>query len=137
MLPFVLPLCAALLTMALGSEAAAERTEGLHRLVATRLAARRAERSAQPADPGTGVPQTHATDFAGDAIGCITLTRREMRSYGYPGHAFVCEEAAAGEVLGAVLDRNGRRRCLITGGYAGDDCYDLAICGVSETLCVR
>jgi hypothetical protein len=133
----VIPLCAALLAMALGSGAAAERKEGLHRLVATRLAARRAERAAQPADLGTGVPQTHATDFAGDAIGCITLTRREMRSYGYPGHAFVCEEASAGEVLGAVLDRNGRRRCRITGGYTGDDCYDLAICEVSETLCVR
>src|SRR5262245_32372182 len=137
MWPFVIPVCAAVLTLALGGEAAAERTEGLHRLVASRLPARRAQRAGRSVGPRAGVPQTHATDFAGDGIGCITLTRREMRSFGYPGHAFACEEAAAGEVLGAVLDRNGRRRCLISGGYAGDDCYDLTICRVAETLCVR
>jgi hypothetical protein len=38
-----------------------------------------------------------------------------MRSFGYPGHAFACEEAAHGEVLGAVLDRRGQRRCFIEG----------------------
>lgn len=94
-------------------------------------------RAQTPGDHTAAVPHTHSTDFAGDGIGCITLTRSEMRSFGYPGHAFACEEAVAGEVLGAVLDRQGRRRCFIEGEYAGDDCYDLSICDVAETLCLH
>ncbi len=128
--------CAALLTTGLASEAAAERKAGLHRLLAGKLVERKA-RGRTTADTTAGVPQTHSTDFAGDGIGCITLTRREMRSFGYPGHAFACEEAAAGEVLGAVLNRQGRMLCQIDGVYAGDDCYDLTVCDVAETLCVR
>jgi hypothetical protein len=128
--------CTALLAASLASEATAERKPGLHRLLAGKLVERKAG-VRPPADATTGVPQTHSTDFAGDAIGCITLTRREMRSFGYPGHAFACEEAAAGEVLGAVLSRQGRTLCRIDGVYAGEDCYDLTICDVAETLCVR
>jgi hypothetical protein len=82
-------------------------------------------------------PQTHATDFATDHIGCITLTRGEMRGLGYGGHAFACEESSAAEVLGALLDRAGRVRCEISGFYVGDGCYDLAICDVLETLCLE
>ena len=82
-------------------------------------------------------PQIHSTDFAGQALGCITLQRFEMRDLGYRGHAFLCEEDASGEVLGAVLSRSGRVVCYISGDYAGDDCYALTICGESDTLCVR
>src|SRR5262245_41710893 len=128
---------ASALAIGLGTAAAGEPSAELRRLVARKLVAGRATRVAPPADASTGVPQTHVTDFAGQGIGCITLTRREMRSFGYSGHAFACEEAAAGEVLGAVLDRDGRTRCRIAGRYAGDDCYDLTICRVAETLCVR
>jgi hypothetical protein len=107
-------------------------TDGLYRALAGKLGA-----ETRAADALAGVPQTHATDFAGDAIGCVTLSRREMRSFGYFGIAFACEEAASGEVLGAVLDRRGLRRCLIEGDYVGDDCYRMRICNVPETLCVR
>ncbi len=128
----------AAVTLGLAPVATADPRPGIHRLVAERLVAGKGRRSAAGAvTPEAGAPQTHATDFAGDNIGCITLSRREMRRFGYPGHAFVCEEAAQGEVLGAVLDRWGYRRCGITGDYDGDDCYTLAICGVRETLCVR
>ena len=132
-------LAAALVAATLGlvSAAAAEPRPGLHRLLAERLLAEKTKTPDTPADPATGTPQIHATDFAGENIGCITLSRREMRRFGYPGHAFVCEEASKGEVLGAVLDRQGRRRCLIEGDYTGDDCYTLTICKVQETLCVR
>jgi hypothetical protein len=125
----------AALALATATAAPAAPRPGLHRLVAERLAAERGRGPAAP--PTAGAPQTHSTDFAGTNIGCITLSRREMRRFGYPGHAFVCEEAAEGEVLGAVLDRQGFRRCLIEGAYAGDDCYTLTICRVAETLCVR
>jgi hypothetical protein len=117
-----------------GDLAAADRKPGLHRVLAQKLVTQKT----RPRGNGdTGVPQTHITDFAGDAIGCITLQRWEMRSFGYPGHAFACEEAARGEVLGAVLDRHGRRLCFIDGFYAGDDCYELTICDVPETLCLQ
>jgi hypothetical protein len=126
-----------LIAATLATAAPATPRPGLHRLVAERLAAEKAKRPGPPSSPAAGMPQTHSTDFAGENIGCITLSRREMRRFGYPGHAFVCEEAAQGEVLGAVLDRQGFRRCLIEGDYAGDDCYSLTICDVAETLCVR
>src|SRR5690348_5228132 len=64
-------------------------------------------------------PQTHTTDFGDDAIGCITLTRWELADFGYRGHAFLCEEGATEEVLGAVLSRAGLVRCHITGHYVG------------------
>lgn len=129
-------LAAALVTATLGL-ASAEPRPGLHRLLAEQLLAEKTKKADTPSSPATGTPQTHATDFAGTNIGCITLSRREMRRFGYPGHAFVCEEASEGEVLGAVLDRQGYRRCRIEGSYSGDDCYALTICNVSETLCVR
>jgi len=78
----------------------------------------------------------HTTDFQGTDLGCILLPRRELRPYGYPGHAFLCEHAQTGEVLGAVLNQKGFRRCDITGAYAGDACYDFDICGYAERLCV-
>ena len=81
------------------------------------------------------VPDT--TDFAGDDIGCIILPRREIRPYGYPGHAFMCEAAVSGETLGAVLNKKGNQLCEIYGFYVeGTDCYDFDICGYAERLCV-
>ncbi len=82
------------------------------------------------------MPRTHATDFQGDSLGCITLTTRELRLYGYRGHAFFCEDTFTGEVLGAVLNRSGVVRCFINGGYVGDGCYDFTICGVVDSACV-
>lgn len=82
-------------------------------------------------------PQTHSTDFAGETLGCITLRRYEMRDLGYPGHAFLCEDDASGEVLGAVLSRTGRVVCHISGQYTDDSCFDLTICDVDDSLCVR
>jgi hypothetical protein len=82
-------------------------------------------------------PETHATDFAGDDLGCITLTAWELRNFGYRGHAFLCEAAVSGEVLGAVLNRAGELRCYITGRYAGDFCYEFDICGVPDAACVQ
>jgi hypothetical protein len=97
---------------------------GLARALADRLTARRL------------FPRTHSTDFAGTELGCITLPRYELRPYGYPGHAFVCEDAQTGEVLGAVLNRRGIRLCTISGFYTDNACYDLEICGYREQLCV-
>lgn len=85
----------------------------------------------------TQQPRLHATDFALDHIGCIVLPRREMRSFGYRGHAVACEEASHGQVLGAVLDKRGNRICDIVGQYADDDCYELTFCDVPERLCVH
>jgi len=81
-------------------------------------------------------PKTHTTDFQGDSLGCITLTAWELRQFGYRGHAFFCESAATGEVLGAVLSRGGVVRCYISGDYVGDGCYDFTICGVADGACV-
>lgn len=78
----------------------------------------------------------HTTDFQGTDIGCIVLPRRELRPYGYPGHAFLCEVADTGEVLGAVVTAKGFRRCTIAGTYEGDACYRFDICGRPERLCV-
>src|SRR5262245_8534586 len=65
-------------------------------------------------------PLTHTTDFGNDAIGCVTLTQRELGRIGYRGHAFACEEGATGEVMGAVLTRPGVVRCYVAGTYAGE-----------------
>jgi hypothetical protein len=78
------------------------------------------------------------TDFAGTDIGCIVMPRFELRRYRYPGHAMLCEVAATGEVLGAVLNKGGRRICDITGAFTqGTSCYGINICGNDETLCVQ
>ncbi len=116
-----------LLGTMLGSIAlAAERDpHGLGLEIAKRLVARRT------------ASQIHATDFQGTNIGCIIMPRRELRQYGYPGHAMLCEEASAGEVLGAVLNRGGYQLCDISGFYVGDFCYDIDICGNAETLCTQ
>lgn len=105
--------------------AAAERDpHGLGQALAKRLVERRQQ------------AQTHATDFAGVDLGCIILPRREIRPYGYPGHAFLCEADVSGEVLGAVLNPKGRQLCDIRGFYVGEFCYDFDICGFAETLCI-
>jgi len=119
---------AVLLALAPGlRSAAAADAGGLGRAIATKLHAAR-----------QGIhPNTHATDFASDHIGCITLTRGEMRRLGYPGHAFACEEATAAEVLGGVLNRRGVVICHISGAYVGDGCYDLDVCETRDTLCVQ
>jgi hypothetical protein len=77
-----------------------------------------------------------ATDFQGVELGCIILPRRELRPYGYPGHGFLCEDGASGEVLGALVNRKGRALCELRGAYAGDFCYEFTICGNQERLCV-
>ncbi len=82
-------------------------------------------------------PETHATDFGDDALGCITFAQWELRRFGYRGHAFVCEEGATHEVLGAVLGRTGVVRCQITGSYAGDGCFALEICDQPLRVCVE
>jgi len=119
-------LAVALVALAVPARAA-EDPAGLARAVAEGLRARAAG----------GHARANPTDFAGQQIGCILMPRREMRRYGYRGHAFACEEEGTGEVLGAVLDRLGRPRCRIAGAYAGQSCYDITICGVPETLCVQ
>ncbi len=81
-------------------------------------------------------PETHTTDFQGDSLGCITLTAWELRQFGFRGHAFFCEDAATGEVLGAVLTRGGFVRCHISGDYVGEGCYAFTICGVADGACV-
>src|SRR5436189_146031 len=95
------------------------------RAIATKLSAQKAIH-----------PETHTTDFRGDSLGCITLTAWELRQFGYRGHAFFCEDAATGEVLGAVLTRGGLVRCFISGDYVGDGCYDFTICGLADGACV-
>lgn len=65
------------------------------------------------------------------------LTARELRSFGVRGHAFLCEDAGTGEVLGGVLSRSGVVRCYISGQYVGDGCYDFQLCGEPETACIR
>ena len=119
-------LLAAVLGLALAAPAHAGRSE-LASALATRLLA---TKSLTPRTLDT-------TDFSIDQLGCITLTVRELRAFGFPGHAFVCEEPQSGAVLGAVLNRKGVVRCHISGWYAGDACYDLAICDEPETACVR
>ena len=101
-------------------------TGGLARAAAEKFAARKVLR-----------PETHTTDFQGDSLGCITLTNRELRRFGYYGHAFFCESGATGEILGAVLNRSGGLRCYISGDYVGEGCYAFTICGVEDGACVQ
>jgi hypothetical protein len=119
-----------LLGTMLGAPAlAAERdSHGLAEAIAKKLHARRQF----AASLGT-------TDFQGTDIGCIVMPRYELRRYRYPGHAMLCEVAATGEVLGAVLNKQGRRICDITGSFVddGNDCYAINICGNDETLCIQ
>jgi hypothetical protein len=105
-------------------------TSGLAQLAAKKLMERKSS-GVQPR------PETHTTDFQGDSLGCITLTRFELRSFGYPGHAFFCESADTGEILGAVLTRFGFVRCLISGDFVGNGCYAFTICDVPDSACVR
>jgi hypothetical protein len=125
-----LALLAALLSPAAVLRAGDDDGAGARRRLAQGLASALVARRAEVR------PQTHATDFGNEAIGCITLTRRELRRFGYAGHAVLCEEGATAQVLGGVLTANGRLRCQIAGFYAGDLCYRFDICGFPETACV-
>ena len=91
--------------------------------------------------PGNGPivrPQIHDTEVMGQMIGCVTLNRSEMRSFGYRGHAVFCEESTTGEVLGALVNKKGNALCVIRGFYNNDSsCYDLAICDEPISLCRR
>ena len=92
----------------------------------------------RPGKPTVIRPAIHDTEFQGTMIGCVTLSRSEMRAFGYPGHALFCEESTTGEVLGAVLSRRGRELCEIRGFYNNDAaCYDLTICDEANRLCKR
>ena len=83
-------------------------------------------------------PEIHDTEIMGTNIGCVTLSRREMRRFGYPGHAVFCEEASAGEVIGVVVNKRGNAICEIRGAYNNDEqCYDLTICNDVTSLCRR
>src|SRR5688572_28043571 len=95
--------------LTLATATAATPKAGFGKALATKLMAKKAFR-----------PETHATDFGTEAIGCITLARWELRDFGYAGHAFLCEEGTTNEVLGAVLNRAGVLRCYISGVYIGD-----------------
>ncbi len=118
---------ATFLASATGGVMAAERDpRGLAQAIAERLAARRRVAT-----------DLAATDFQGTDLGCIILPRRELRPHGYPGHGFFCEAAVSGEILGGVVNRNGRKLCEIRGAYSGNFCYAFDICGVPETLCVQ
>lgn len=120
-------IAAVLLTLgAVGSHTVAADRGAFARAIAEKLIADKALRS-----------KTHTTDFEGDSLGCITFTAKELRDFGYRGHAFFCEAAATGEVLGAVLNRSGVIRCSISGDYVGDGCYDFTICGVEDSVCVE
>jgi hypothetical protein len=124
----------------IGRADAATPKAGLGKVVATKLMARKAPPAAATPGAATGTvfrPETHTTDFGTEAIGCITLARWELRDFGYAGHAFLCEEGATGEVVGAVLNKAGVTRCYISGVYIGDGCYDFDICDIPETACVE
>jgi hypothetical protein len=111
-----------------GPALAAERdSHGLAKAIAEKLHARRQAAA------------IHTTDFQGTDIGCIVMPRFELRRYRYPGHAMLCEVATTGEVLGAVLNKGGRRICDITGSFIddGNDCYAINICSNDETLCIQ
>jgi hypothetical protein len=116
-------------TMMVGPALAAQRdSHGLAEAIVKKLHARRQYAAS-----------LDTTDFQGTDIGCIVMPRFELRRYRYPGHAMLCEVAATGEVLGAVLNKGGRRVCDITGAFLSDgtDCYAINICDNDETLCVQ
>jgi len=74
---------------------------------------------------------------AGAGIACAAFSNRETRALGYAGgHAFACGEAYRGEVLGAILSRQGFVRCSIHGEYVGATCFSVSICGVAKLVCV-
>ena len=106
---------------------AAEDPHGLAQAFVQRIAERK----------GTIAPQTHTTDFQSTELGCIALTTSELRRFGYRGHAFFCEDAGTGEILGAVLSRRGAVRCRIDGAYVGDACYSFNICGFADSACIN
>jgi hypothetical protein len=129
----------AVLVFALSLTAAEAATPkpGFGKALATKLMAKKQAAASSDGAGSAFRPKTHTTDFGSDAIGCITLTRWELNDFGYAGHAFLCEEGATSEVLGAVLSRTGVLRCYISGVYTGDGCYDFDICDIPETACVE
>jgi hypothetical protein len=95
----------------------------------------------RPGKPPIVRPQIHDTEVQGTNIGCVTLSRFEMRrdlGVRTRGHAVFCEEAATGEVLGALVNKRGNAICVIRGFYNVDtSCYDLAICDEPLSACRR
>jgi hypothetical protein len=82
------------------------------------------------------LPLTDSGD-AGESIFCLTFTRQETRrTFGIRGaHVYACFNFLRdpSEAVGAVLDKRGRPRCLVTGTFRkgstpAGDCLVLALC---------
>ena len=119
-------LAALLVVVASTSRVTAAPRPGLTRLVAQKFAA-----------AGSPESRARAASLMGTQLECITLTRREMRRFGYPGHAFVCREFQTGEVLGAALNARGVPVCSISGSVRADGCFDLTICQTPDAFCFQ
>jgi hypothetical protein len=90
----------------------------------------------RPGKPPIVRPMIHDTEVMGQLIGCVTLSRPEMRGLGYRGHAVFCEEDTTHEVLGALVNKKGNALCVIRGFYNNDvSCFDLEICDEPLRLC--
>jgi hypothetical protein len=130
----------AILSGCLLAVSAAAHAGGPERLAASLHALRgRMPPPTSPAAVGTvrALPLS-STGGAAESLFCLTFDRRETRStFGLRGaHVYACFNFLRNpaEAAGAVLDRRGRPRCLVTGSFRqgatpAEDCLVLALCG--------
>lgn len=121
---------------ALGAGAIA-RADGPERLSAS-LHALRERMSPAVGEQGARALALSNSGAAAESIFCLTFDRREtQRTFGLRGaHVYACFNFLRNpsEAAGAVLGRQGRPRCLVTGSFRqgptpAEDCLVLAVCG--------
>src|SRR5437870_12444710 len=82
------------------------------------------------APPGPGPAVSVAV---GPTLACVALTAAETHAGGR--HAFACVNRSSGEILGALLARNGRPVCGLSGAADASGCYAIVGCGVDVAGC--
>ena len=87
--------------------------------------------------PDVTVP---VTTIPGTKMGCVVVPAPGTRKItGFRGaHAFACYESTTGEVLVAVLRKNGVVRCSGSGHLDTQNpgCATLTACGTTKTYCL-
>src|SRR5689334_17730768 len=83
-------------------------------------------------------PHPDTTVATGQSLVCVSVTRPEMRSVGWPMSIGAgCANLDTGEVLGGILNPRGGVKCTFTGALQlGTTCAVLAGCGGLSRVCL-